>query len=115
MSKVIAIPSNNEFDAFIQVNTWTRPEGVGPWCPVKDKNNGSIRGWRHYYQNPEQALKATGILPPPVASISHDGGVTWTPMNNVKESEWVSALKADPFTRWHVRKERDRVLARVTR
>jgi hypothetical protein len=112
MSKVIAIPAAAEREAYVQVNTWTKPEGEGPWCPLKDKTSGAVFGWRHYYPLPAACEERTGICPPPEASVSMDGGHTWSPMKGTSESDWVSALKADTYTRWHIRRESGRLLAR---
>jgi hypothetical protein len=109
--KVIAMPPANEREAFIQIASWTRPQG-GPWVAIKDKTSGTIYGWRHYYPTPEAAEEKTGITPPPAASVSFDGGTTWSPLKGTDESQWVGALKADEHCKWHIRREAGKLLAR---
>jgi hypothetical protein len=109
--KVIAIPSLNDREAYIQVSAWTRPEG-GPWAPIKDKTTGAVHAWRHYYSVPAACEEKTGFVPPPEASISMDGGLTWSPLKGTDEAEWVTALKGDSYCKWHIRREGARLLAR---
>jgi hypothetical protein len=111
VSKVIAMPLTNTRDGYVQENSWTRPEG-GPWVPLKDKATGAIFGWRHYYPHPGICEERVGVCPPPAASVSMDGGVTWTPFKGTDEATWVTDLKADTYAKWHIRREAGRLLAR---
>jgi hypothetical protein len=111
MTKIIAVPAQNDREAYIQLSSWTRPEG-GPWAPIKDKTSGAIYGWRHYYPHPEACQERTGITPPPAPSVSLDGGTTWTPFKGVREPDWVTSLKADSQVKWHIRREAGKLLAR---
>jgi hypothetical protein len=110
-NKVIAMPATDKREAYIQVQSWTKPEG-GPWAPLKDKQTGATFGWRHYYPTAQVVEERVGMTPPPAASISLDGGVTWTPLKGADETTWVSALKGDTYTRWHIRREGGKLLAR---
>jgi hypothetical protein len=109
--KVIAMPAVESRQAYIQVQSWTKPQG-GPWASLKDKTSGAVFAWRHYYPEPSVAEERTGIYPPPVASVSLDEGLTWSPLKGADEASWVSALRADTCTRWHVRREAGKLLAR---
>jgi hypothetical protein len=114
MSKVLAFPAANERDAYVQVNTWTRPSG-DPWVALKDKTTGATYGWRHYYPHPSACEERVGLVPPPAPSISLDGGTTWSPLKGTDEPSWVSALKADEHYKWHIRREAGRLLARKSK
>jgi hypothetical protein len=112
--KVTTVPAVAERDAYVQVSTWTRPDG-GPWVPIKDKATGATFAWRHYFPAAQAAEEKVGITPPPAPSVSLDGGITWTPLKGVSESEWVTALKADEHYKWHIRREGARLLARKSK
>jgi hypothetical protein len=109
--KVLNMPATDNRDGFVQVQSWTKPEG-GPWVPLRDKESGATFGWRHYYPAAQAAEEKVGIYPSPAPSVSFDGGTTWSPLKGTDESAWISALKADECARWHIRRENGKLLAR---
>jgi hypothetical protein len=113
--KIIVTRPNERHDAYIQINSWSRPSG-GPWFPIKDKE-GAIIAWRHYFKDQRVCFEQTGIYPPPAPSFSLDGGFTWNQDKNQDEIEeqWISSMKNDIYTRWHIRREGDKLLARKSK
>jgi len=112
MFKIIVVPSTEkDKDSYIQLFMWSKPQG-GPWCAIRDKN-GAIIGWRHYFKTQKSCEESTGFYPPPAASISKDGGCTWSPLSSVDEKQWIGLLKNDLNRKWWIRRELKGLVARV--